>query len=161
MTGLTLPRALSILILCLVLFNLGGVFALMPFIEEKEPVYYIAITFYMSVTAIFFAGAFLKDTRRRFAILQSAWSIAAVIGSLAGMAGYFDIAGTAEIFTLYGRATGTFKDPNVLGPFLCGPALLLIEGFFSNRLQRPLLSLLRCSSSLPASSSPSRAGPGA
>ena len=28
------------------------------------------------------------------------------------------IAGTADIFTLYGRASGSFKDPNVLGGFL-------------------------------------------
>ena len=141
-TGFSLPRPIAVLIVCLMLYNLGGAFALFPFIMEKDPVFYIATTFYMSVTALFFAGVFLTDTKRRFKIVENAWVIAGIIGSLCGMAGYFDVAGTAEIFTLYGRATGTFKDPNVLGPFLCGPAILLIEGFFSNRLRHSFVSLL-------------------
>ena len=141
-TGFSLPRPVAVLIVLLLLYNIGGVFALFPFITEKEPVFYIAITFYMSVTAIFFAGVFLTDTNRRFRIVESAWVFAAIIASLCGMAGYFDIAGSAEIFTLYGRATGTFKDPNVLGPFLCGPAILLIEGFFTARLKHAFISLM-------------------
>ena len=139
--GFRLARPFAMLIVCLMLYNLGGVLALFPFIEEKDPVTYIAITFYMSVTAIFFAGVFLTDTKRRIEIVSRAWTAAAVIASICGMMGYFDVGGTAEIFTLYGRATGTFKDPNVLGPFLCGPAVLLIEGYFTNRLRRPLLSI--------------------
>ncbi|MFA7639147.1 MAG: O-antigen ligase family protein, partial [Parvibaculum sp.] len=31
----------------------------------------------------------------------------------------------AEMFTQYGRATGTFNDPNVFGPFLVAPVLFL------------------------------------
>ncbi|MBY0612605.1 MAG: O-antigen ligase domain-containing protein [Beijerinckiaceae bacterium] len=141
LTEFRIARSAALLIVPLMLYNLGGAFALFPFIMEKEPVFYIGITFYMSVTAVFFAGVFLTDTKRRFEIVSQAWTLAAVIASTCGMMGYFDVAGSAEIFTLYGRATGTFKDPNVLGPFLCGPAILLTEGFFTGRLKRPVLSL--------------------
>ena len=142
LTRYRLARSTALLIVTLMAYNLGGMFALFPFIAEKDPTTYIAITFYMSVSAIFFVGVFLDDTKRRIEIVAHAWTCAAVIGSLCGMMGYFDVAGSAEIFTLYGRATGTFKDPNVLGPFLCGPAVLLIEGFFTNRLRRPVASLM-------------------
>ena len=142
LTEFRIPRSAALLIIPLMLYNLGGAFSLFPFILEKEPVFYIGITFYMSATAIFFAGVFSIETKRRIEIVAHAWTLAAIIASICGMMGYFDVAGSAEIFTLYGRATGTFKDPNVLGPFLCGPAVLLIEGFFTGRLRRPFLSLL-------------------
>ncbi len=142
LTDFKLARPVSILILFLLLYNIGGVFSLYPFIEESAPATYIAITFYMCVSAIFFSGVFLSDTKRRIEIITHAWTAAAVIAAICGMMGYFDVAGSASVFTLYGRATGTFKDPNVLGPFLCGPAIFLIEGFFTARLKRPMASLL-------------------
>ena len=42
------------------------------------------------------------------------------------MIGFFDIAGLGGALTRYdgSRATGMFKDPNVLGPFLVLPSLL-------------------------------------
>ena len=47
---------------------------------------------------------------------------------LAGIAGYFNlIPGGHDLLTLYERARGTFKDPNVFGAFLV-PALLALGG---------------------------------
>ena len=43
---------------------------------------------------------------------------------IAALIGYFSLVpGTYDLFTEFGRARGTFKDPNVLGAFLV-PALL-------------------------------------
>ncbi|MCA0425179.1 MAG: O-antigen ligase family protein, partial [Proteobacteria bacterium] len=48
----------------------------------------------------------------------------------AGILGYANVAGLGEIFSMYGRASGTFRDPNVLGPFLVLPALYLLWDIF-------------------------------
>ena len=60
------------------------------------------------------------------------------IAALAGVVGYFHlIPGEHELLTLYGRARGTFKDPNVLSAFLILPALFALqnvvtEGFWKS-----------------------------
>ena len=43
--------------------------------------------------------------------------------------------GAADLFTLYGRAKGTFKDPNVYAPFLVLPLLFLIETSLRERIR--------------------------
>jgi hypothetical protein len=50
-----------------------------------------------------------------------------VIAALFGIAGYFNLFPGAEYFTRFDRARGTFQDPNVFGPFLVLPTLLLIQ----------------------------------
>ena len=53
-----------------------------------------------------------------------AHGIAALVAGVAALVGYFGLVpGTYDLFTEFGRARGTFKDPNVLGAFLV-PALL-------------------------------------
>ncbi|MFX4543590.1 hypothetical protein ABTA76_20285, partial [Acinetobacter baumannii] len=42
--------------------------------------------------------------------------------------------------TLYGRARGTFKDPNVLAAFLLLPALFTLQSVVSDRLGKSLRS---------------------
>lgn len=141
-TGLRMAATFVPLVILLLLFNIGGAFSLIPFITERDAFTFVAISFYMGVTAVFYAAVLLDQTLERMIIIRNAWVAAGVIAALAGMAGYFDIAGTASIFTLYGRASGTFKDPNVFGPFVAGPAILLIERYFIGDLKRPVLTLV-------------------
>ncbi len=54
--------------------------------------------------------------------------------------GYFDIAGSSDLLTLYGRAKGTFKDPNVYGTFVVLPFVMLVQGFFTGTHRRPLIA---------------------
>lgn len=61
-------------------------------------------------------------------------TVAALLACAAGLIGYFALLPGADIFTKFGRATGTFKDPNVFGPFLV-PALLYAV---HRALERPL-----------------------
>jgi hypothetical protein len=141
-TGLTLDRRLTPLILLVCLYNLGGAFSLIPFITEKEPLTFTVVSFYLGVTSFFFAALMLHDTQQRLETIGHAWIWAGVIAAIAGMIGYFNVGGTEELFTKYGRASGTFKDPNVLGPFLAGPAIIIMQGFMSGTLKRPVLSLV-------------------
>jgi hypothetical protein len=64
---------------------------------------------------------------------------AAVIASLAAIGGYFHLfGGMSDVLLLYGRARGTFNDPNVLGAFLVLPALLLLQRILAEGSARAL-----------------------
>ncbi len=121
------------LIFGLALFNVGGVLALLPFLDNRESVTFIAISVYISITAVFFAGLIAKSPLDRLTIIRSGYVAAGCIASCFALIGYFNIAGLAEHFTLYGRASGTFKDPNVLGPFLAPPLVWLTQDIMLRR----------------------------
>ena len=128
LTGLRFKALLVPLFLMLILFNVGGLLALIPWIDSRDSVTFVVITFYVTLTAMFFSCVMLEDPRGRLDVMRGAFILAAVCASVTGILGYFDVAGLAERFTKYARATGTFKDPNVLGPFLVLPLVWLTQG---------------------------------
>ena len=142
--GLLFDRSLIPLILGLALFNAGGILALIPFLDDRDSVIFIAISVYIAVTAVFFAALIAKSPLARMGTIRSGYVTAGCIASFFAVVGYFDIGGLGEHFTLYGRATGTFKDPNVLGPFLVPPLVWLTQDIMLKRggLLRSLLPLL-------------------
>ncbi|HLH48034.1 MAG TPA: O-antigen ligase family protein [Roseiarcus sp.] len=145
---LLFDRAMAPLIVGLALFNVGGALSLLPYIDQRESYMFSAISLYISVTAIFFAALVAKAPLDRLAVIRSGYVVAGMIAGLAGILGYFNVAGLAEHFTLYNRASGTFKDPNVLGPFLAPPliwlsqAILLRQAKGFVRTYLPLLVML-------------------
>ncbi len=139
-TGLKISILFLPMILALIGYNLGGGLSLTQVAEEPRAIWFVVISAYMAVMAIVIACIFSEDTQRRLALMRSGYALAAVIASLAGIAGYFDIADTAELFTLYGRAMGTFKDPNVYGTFVVLPFVYLVQGFFLGTHRRPLMA---------------------
>ena len=50
--------------------------------------------------------------------------------------------GGRDLLTLYDRARGTFKDPNVLGAFLILPALFVLQSVVSDRFGKSLRSTI-------------------
>src|SRR5690606_9303270 len=50
---------------------------------------------------------------------------AACFVAILGVGGYFQLIPGSESFLVFGRATGTFNDPNVFGPFLVAPIFFL------------------------------------
>jgi len=137
LAGVTFDRKLLALVVLLLLYNLGGLFSLIPVIGDEPSRRFILISFYMAVTAIVFAMIFSSDCVRRAEILRRAYILAGVCAAIAGIAGYFS---GSDLLTLYGRARGTFKDPNVYGPFLILPMLFLLQSFLSRGLR--VLSLV-------------------
>jgi O-antigen ligase len=131
--GLSFDRGMIPLFLGLALFNIGGVLALAPFIEDHDSATFIAISLYISITAIFFAALIARDPLERMRTIRSGYVAAGCVASLFAIAGYFDIGGSSEHFTLYGRASGTFKDPNVLGSFLVPPLVWLTQDIMLRR----------------------------
>ncbi|HXW20910.1 MAG TPA: O-antigen ligase family protein [Roseiarcus sp.] len=125
--ALRFDRSMAPLIIGLAGLNAGGALALLPYIDDRDSVMFSAISLYVAITSIFFAGLIAKDPLERLRTIRSAYIAGAVVASLAAILGYFDVAGLADRFTLYNRAAGTFKDPNVLAPFLTLPLVWLAQ----------------------------------
>jgi hypothetical protein len=132
--GLRFDKATAPLILTLAVWNVGGLLALVPFVDERESVMFIVITVYISLTAIFFS-AVVADAPERMTTIRSGYMFAAVIAAVLGIIGYFNVGGLGHYFTLYenSRASGPFKDPNVFGPFLVPPVVWLCQDLLLRR----------------------------
>ncbi|WP_174248180.1 O-antigen ligase family protein [Bradyrhizobium sp. S69] len=127
-TGLRLRLVFMPLLLLLILLNVGYSISAIPFIETSEVANWIATSWYMAFTVIFFAMVVADDTEARLDMLRRGLIVGAMIASLAALAGYFNLVpGGHDLLTLYERARGTFKDPNVLGAFLILPALFVLQ----------------------------------
>lgn len=134
LTGLRLNRFVVPLLVLLLLFNVGGIFALIPFMDEAPSVRFIAVGVYLMFTSLLFAALMSDDCLGRLATIRSALIVSAWIAALAGIIGYFNVAGLGSYLTLYGRASGTFKDPNVFGPYLVLPLVMMIQMVLTRQL---------------------------
>jgi hypothetical protein len=128
LTGLSLRPALMPLALTLILLNIGYAIAVVQVAGETKPVNWVLISVFLAVTAVFYAAILSANTQARLDHLLRGYIAAALIAAVAGIAAYFRLFGSqSDPFVLYGRARGTFNDPNVLGAFLVLPAVLLFQ----------------------------------
>lgn len=128
-TGLRMRPVFIPLLVLLFLLNMGYTICSIYLLDKKEVLNWILTSWYLAITALFFAMVLSEDTADRLESLRRGLILGALIASLAGIAGYFHLAGSGgyDLFTLYSRARGTFKDPNVLGAYLILPALFLLQ----------------------------------
>ena len=99
-----------------------------------------AISLYLYVAFFVFAGFVAKRPYQHTKLILDAWLWAAFVGAAAGVIGYFNLfPGAFELFTRYGRATGTFKDPNVFGPFLVPALLYALHKVLNEPLRRTIV----------------------
>jgi O-Antigen ligase len=142
-TGLRLRLVFMPLLLLLVLLNVGYSIGAIPFIEQSEVANWIATSWYMAVTVIFFAMVVSEDTEARLDMLRRGLIVGGMIAALSGIAGYFNLVpGGHDLLTLYERARGTFKDPNVLGAFLILPALFALQSVVTDRIGKSFRSTI-------------------
>ena len=142
-TGLRLRLVFMPLLLLLFLVNVGYSIGAVPFMDKPEVANWIATSWYMAVTVIFFAMVISEDTAARLDMLRRGLIVGALIAATAGIAGYFNLVpGGHDLLTLYERARGTFKDPNVLGAFLILPALFALQSVVSDRLGKSFRSAI-------------------
>ncbi|WP_257165688.1 O-antigen ligase [Bradyrhizobium sp. SRS-191] len=138
-TGIRLRAVFLPLLLLLFLVNLGYTISAVPLLGDSKIASWIATSWYMAVTAMLLAMVTAEDTAARLDMLRRGLVMGGAIAGLAGVAGYFHLVpGGYDLLTLYGRARGTFKDPNVLGAFLILPALLALQNVVTARLAATL-----------------------
>ena len=126
--GLTVRAAFMPLAVLLILLNVGFSYSSTTLLNQQPVLIWVLTSWYLAVTALFFAMALTVNTEARLNALMRGCVIAGVITSVAGVAGYFHLLPRSDdLFLLYGRAKGTFKDPNVFGAFLILPALLALQ----------------------------------
>lgn len=134
LTGIRFSQKLLPLAVLLLGYNIGGIVSLIPWMGDGDAVRFTAVSVYLMITAVFIAGIMSQDAAGRLETLRRGYLFAAWIAGLAGLLGYFDIAGLGSIFTLYGRAAGTFKDPNVLGPYLALPIVYVLQRILTGQV---------------------------
>jgi hypothetical protein len=133
LSGLTVRAALLPFAVLLILINIGYTASANALLDQTNVLIWVVTSWYLAVTAMFFAAILGTNTEARLAALMRGCVIAGVIAALAGIAGYFRLVpGSAELL-LYDRARGTFKDPNVFGAFLVLPALLALQMVIAGR----------------------------
>jgi len=133
--GVRFHRILLVPFALLIAWIVFGLMTLLNTPDQKEAVQYAVTSAYLGGAAILFAVIFGSNTAARLASFRTAYIIAAAITAACGIIGYFHLVPGAGMFTLYDRATGMFKDPNVYGPFLILPILLLLERMISRRIE--------------------------
>lgn len=85
------------------------------------------VTLFLAAGSVAVAGYVAKDPEPRFQLLMTFYVAACLAATAAALIGYFRVVPAAyDLFTNYGRARGTFKDPNVFGAALV-PALAYLS----------------------------------
>ncbi len=139
--GIRIERGIVPFLVLIILYVSAIVIGLMPYLNEELPVAWTIQLAYLAITGVFFAMVFSGETTRRIDLALKAYTVSCLFSAVLGILGYFGIIGEEGLFMVYGRAAGTFKDPNVFGSFLTLGALYLLHGLFAGTSRRPLLSL--------------------
>lgn len=121
-------------------YNFGGFVSLVPYLDEPLPTLFMLQSLYLALTAVFFVLFFSQQTVRRAELCLQAFAASTVVAAICGILGYFDVAHLGAIFSMYGRASGTFKDPNVLGSYLIMGALTYMQRLLLGQSRRPVLT---------------------
>ena len=122
--------------LLLMVFCAGGYLGLAIAQDFAKAFVWTSVTLFLAVAGAFFAVYVSGDRAARARLILNAYTFAAVLAALVAIVGYF---GKIGAFMLYDRASGTFKDPNVLGSFLALPAAYMIMLALERPLRRALL----------------------
>lgn len=128
LSGLRLNRHILPLIVLLMLFEAGGIIAFTQTALFGKVTVKLLTTLLLAGSAIYFAALVSADPARYLRVIARSYVASAVVASLVGILAYFHAIPAWELFVKYGRAMGPFQDPNVFGPFLILPAVLLARG---------------------------------
>lgn len=118
------------------LFLLLNVLSMMEAVDGAAAGRFFGITLYLIVFSVWLVS-YVQSERRARLIVTVYVVTAAVFGIASAVGLYVGFPGRAvlEAYDLT-RAKGLFKDPNVFGPFLVPPILILIEEILRPRLLR-------------------------
>lgn len=124
--GLKIPRSLGPLLVGFVLYITGGLLSTTQTGDPRfvDALIYMGVSLFLAISSVWYA-ALAADDWQRIRLIEKAYVGTAALVSLTGILAYFRLLPDPDLFLLYGRARGTFQDPNVFGPFLILPTLIL------------------------------------
>ena len=130
-------RGLVLYLMLVVGIAAGGYLGVTQAGVLDAPAIYVTITLYLLVSSVVIAACVAQDPEPRVHLIMGAYTVAALGASVTALIGYFNLVpGVYDIFTEFGRARGTFKDPNLLGAFLVPPLLYASNMALSARAGR-------------------------
>ncbi len=135
-------RRLVPLLVLIIVWLVGGAMSVIQVVDDEKAVQYFGTSVYLGCAAVLFACLFSDGDGLRLQILRRAYLLAAVLATLTAYIGFFHLLPGAEIFMDGDRASATFKDPNVYGPFLIFPLLLLMIGLLTRGIRLFDLTIL-------------------
>ena len=140
--GLTrLTPMLAIFLLIWAAIATAGLIAANFANDTAKAVTHTLVTFFLAGGAFSIAGFIAVRPLANVKLIFNGLMTAAMIAAGTGLAGYFDLFPGADIFTKFGRAAGTFKDPNVFGPFLVPSILYALHKALDGSLKKILAPL--------------------
>ena len=131
--GLRIPRAIFPLLILFSIFSTGGIISSFQMVDHKSGFIYVAVSYFLALTSVFFAIIISSD-EKRLPLIFKVYVASALVSTMLGLLGYFNISGFA-MFTKFERAAGAFQDPNVFGPFLTAPILYLVYRLLNTNLK--------------------------
>lgn len=140
LTGLKLrPGHMPLLFLIIGITIAYGV-GVVPVLDREGTWRWSAISAFLALSSMFIAMAMAEDTERRLNILIAGYIASAVIASFIAVASWFHAFPGADFFIYVGRTRGTFKDPNVFGPFLILPTVIVIGRLLAGQYRSLILN---------------------
>ena len=141
LVGLVAPKGpLWVVTAVFAVCGAGALIATMFAPDIARATSHTVISLYLYLAFFTFAAFVAKRPEAHTRLILDAYLWAAFIGAVAGVVGYFNLfPGAFEAFTRYGRATGTFKDSNVYGPFLIPALLFALHKVLTEPVRRTLV----------------------
>ena len=134
-------RKLVPLLLLIAAWLVGGLLSLAQVADQPKAIQYTGTSVYLGTAAVMFACLFSDGNSVRLSILRRAYVLAALIATAAGFIGFFHLLPGSNIFLIgspdsssVARVSATFKDPNVYGPFLVFPLVMLMLSALTRRV---------------------------
>jgi hypothetical protein len=139
--GFSIGRSFLVFAFLIFSYTIMGFLALIPYWDSPDSSLYQYQSAYLVLTGLFYALFMGNDTNRRMELCLNAYIAGGLVAATAGILGYAGPAGLGEgVFLHAGRASGTFKDPNVLGSFLVLPIICLAHRLIIGRTRSVILT---------------------
>ena len=117
----------------LAIFAVANIVSLYDPLNATRATWYVLVTLYLCLSWLFFVSFLWTYGTVGMRTIVKTYSFAAMICIVPGLLSYFNVIGLQHYLLLYGRPKGTFKDPNVYGPYLIPVALFAIGGLIYTR----------------------------
>jgi hypothetical protein len=123
------PRPIVVI---LTIFGALNVMASLQVADLGRAALFFSITLFLALFGLWMPGYVVSAGRAR--LVLRGYLIAAVLSSCLGVLALLHVLPAYDLLTESDRARGLFQDPNVFGPFLIPPALILVEEIMRPRV---------------------------